>query len=543
MSITNNPLIKNWKITFVLVVLLLAVIMIFVNGITLGMDFKGGTLYQIELQKDLPNEEISRMANIIAQRIDPSGLKDASVYPVGTKFIVIQLAETNPSELEKIESRIRQQGKFESTLNGETIFTGDEIRKVLRADNSYGVMSLGKNYYEWSLPFILNDAATKRFAEKTFHQCSATGFNTKGIITYECEKTVFFLDKPEAIIVTTQETIDSDETIFFNGNSLESIPAETSIDELIEDSQLDVFILNDSIDLEKIRASFNEFKSAIVSIDVNEEIINDLNLIGFEIIKQDAREGVPWIWSAMNAKQIISLTEGITNEDVSDVSQAQLFSTLRISGNRENLQDALSSLEELAILLESGSLPTPVKSISKETVSPSLGESFLSIVVWMGLVALILVALIIIFRYKMINLAIPIIITGVIEIIILLGFIAFFKLPLDLAAFAGIIAAIGTGVDSEIVITDEIIGKSKQAHESLIKRAKTALFIIATSAFTMMGVMGPIVMFSRSMPGLEKLYGFALVAIIGGLIGIFVTRPGFTKIVEIIVQKKEEKED
>ncbi|MDD2531677.1 MAG: preprotein translocase subunit SecD, partial [Candidatus ainarchaeum sp.] len=100
-----------------------------------------------------------------------------------------------------------------------------------------------------------------------------------------------------------------------------------------------------------------------------------------------------------------------------------------------------------------------------------------------------------------------------------------------------------TGVDSEIVITDEIIGKSKQAHESLIKRAKTALFIIATSAFTMMGVMGPIVMFSRSMPGLEKLYGFALVAIIGGLIGIFVTRPGFTKIVEIIVQKKEEKED
>jgi len=161
----------------------------------------------------------------------------------------------------------------------------------------------------------------------------------------------------------------------------------------------------------------------------------------------------------------------------------------------------------------------------------------------MGLVALILVALIIIFRYKMINLAIPIIITGVSEIIILLGFIAFFKLPLDLAAFAGIIAAIGTGVDSEIVITDEIIGKSKQAHESLIKRAKTALFIIATSAFTMMGVMGPIVMFSRSMPGLEKLYGFALVAIIGGLIGIFVTRPGFTKIVEIIVQKKEEKED
>jgi preprotein translocase subunit SecD len=140
----------------------------------------------------------------------------------------------------------------------------------------------------------------------------------------------------------------------------------------------------------------------------------------------------------------------------------------------------------------------------------------------------------------MLKLAFPIILTGMSEIVILLGFIAFFKLPLDLAAFAGIIASIGTGVDSEIVITDEILGKSKEAHESLIKRAKAALFIIATSAFTMIGVMGPILIFSRSMPGLEKLYGFALVAIVGALIGIFITRPGFTKIVEMIVQKKEE---
>ena len=140
----------------------------------------------------------------------------------------------------------------------------------------------------------------------------------------------------------------------------------------------------------------------------------------------------------------------------------------------------------------------------------------MSIVVWMGLAALIVVALIVIFRYKVLSLAFPIVISGIVEIIILLGFMAFFKVPLDLAAFAGIISSIGTGVDSEIVITDEIMGRSKQVRESLIKRAKTALFIITTSIFTMMGVMGPIVMFSRSMPGLEKLYGFALVAIVGG---------------------------
>jgi len=541
MSMMKNPLLKHWQITFVGVIILLALALIFFNGIKLGMDFKGGTLYQIELQKDLTNDEIARMASIISQRIDPSGLKDATVYPVGTKFIAVQLAETDPAELEKVESRIRQQGRFESTLNGETIFTGDEIKKVLRSDTSFGVMPLGKESFEWSLPFILNEAATKRFTEKTFHQCNATGFSSTGVPSYDCEKTVFFLDKPVALIVTTQDEYDYDASLFIGGNRNENIPADTSIDNIIEDSQLTVIVLDsNSLDLNKARTAFLTAKQAVVSSGVSSAVKDDLNLIGFEVVLQNSKDGVPWIWTALNAKQVISLTEGITNEDVTDVSQAQQFSTLRISGQRETAKDAKNDLEELAILLESGSLPTPVKSISKETISASLGESFLSIVVLMGLVALVLVALIIIIRYKMLKLAIPIVLTGMAEIVILLGFIAFFQRPLDLAAFAGIIAAIGTGVDSEIVITDEILGKSKESHESLIKRAKAALFIIATSAFTMIGVMGPIVLFSRSMPGLDKLYGFALVAIVGALIGIFITRPGFTKIVEMIVQKKEE---
>jgi preprotein translocase subunit SecD len=541
MSMMNNPLLKHWQLTFVGIVLLLAIVMILINGIQLGMDFKGGTLYQIELQKDLSSDEISRMANIISQRIDPSGFKDATVYPVGTKFIVIQLAETDPAELEKIESRIRQQGRFESTLNGETVFTGDEIKKVLRSDTSYGIMPISKTAFEWSLPFILNEAATKRFTEKTFHQCTATGFSATGVPSYDCEKTVFFLDKPVALIVLTSDDYDYDASLFIGGNRNENIPADTDIEGIIQDSQLNVIVLDGNVfDSSKAQTAFLTAKQAVVSPQVNANIRDDLNSIGFEVIVQASKDGVPWIWTAMNAKQVISLTQGITNEDVSDISQAQQFSTLRISGQRETSKDAQTDLEELTILLESGSLPTPVKSISKETITASLGESFLSIVMLMGILALICVALIVIIRYRILKLAFPIILTGLAEIVIMLGFIAFFKLPLDLAAFAGIIASIGTGVDSEIVITDEILGKSKESHESLIKRAKAAMFIIATSAFTMIGVMGPILLFSRSMPGLEKLYGFALVAIVGALIGIFISRPAFTKVVEWIVMKKEE---
>lgn len=157
----------------------------------------------------------------------------------------------------------------------------------------------------------------------------------------------------------------------------------------------------------------------------------------------------------------------------------------------------------------------------------------------MGVIAFLMVGLIIFLRYRTPKLVIPIFIIGASEIIILLGFIAFFKRPLDLAAFAGIIAAIGTGVDSEVVITDEILGRGKSVKESLIKRVKSALFIIMTSAFTMIGVMGPIIIFRASLLGLDKLYGFAVVAIVGALVGVFVSRPAFTKIIEDIINKLE----
>jgi preprotein translocase subunit SecD len=263
--------------------------------------------------------------------------------------------------------------------------------------------------------------------------------------------------------------------------------------------------------------------------------------MGFTVSVAEKKKNTPWIWSALGAKQIISLTPGITNEDIPEtqIEKAKEFSTLWITGQRADLKEAKSDLEELAVLLESGSLPTPVSTISRETISPSLGVSFLSNVVLMGIIAAIVVAGIIVIRYKKLKLAIPIFITGMSEILIMMGFLALIQRPLDLAAFAGLIAAIGTGVDSEIVITDEILGKSKTVHESLLQRAKNALFIIGTSAFTVVGVMGPIVLFSRNLPGLDKLYGFAIVAIVGALIGISITRPAFTKIVEMIMHKEE----
>lgn len=543
-------LLKQWRLLLLLIAIIFALGFIFINtghdqegyldntNIKLGLDFEGGTLLQIELQEQLSSDEISRIANILSQRIDPSGLKDFSVTPIGNQFIIVQLSETDSLEIEKIESRIRQQGKFEANLNGEIVFTGDEIRKVLRGETSYGVYKRGTNAFEWSLPFVLNEKATNSFTEKTFHQCITTSFDNAGKPIYECEKTTFFLDKPEALIVISEDQYAEDESELFEGNFKFNIAPQTNIDELIEDSILDVIVYDGNFDENILNNFLMKNKNTIISSDLENNVVVYLEEKGFNVTKYEKQE-MPWIWDVTNAQQTINLTSGITNEDVDDISQAQKFSNLAISGTRESAEEAFSSLEELAILLESGSLPTPVKSISKETISPSLGESFKSLVIFMAILAFIVVGLVIVIRYRNIKLAIPIFIIGASEVLLNLGFIALIQRPLDLAAFAGLIAAIGTGIDSEIVITDEIISKTKKVKESLLQRAKAALFIIFVSAFTMIAVMLPITMFARAYPGIDKLYGFAVVAMVGALIGAFITRPAFTKILQYITSKEE----
>lgn len=541
-----NPLIKHWQFLLVGFFVMLAIASLAIYGVNFGIDFKGGTLYQVELQKPLNAEEMLRIVNTIEQRIDPSGLRGDELSAVGNKFIMVKTSVTDSAELEKIESRIRQQGKFESNLNGEVVFTGDEIRKVQRGDTSFGVFRASNTVFEWSLPFILNEKAAKSFKEKTFHQCNVTSFSTSGTPQYECAKTVFFLDKPAALLVETEEQYSEDTSLFITGNQFENIPQDTKIDDFIRDTILPVAVIdnNNSLDMNIINSALAKTKLAIVSPDTSQKIINDLNALGFSVLVEGKKENIPWIWTASNAKQIISLTEGITNEDVADITLAKEFTNLRISGQRATITQARADLEELAILLESGSLPTPVASISKETISPSLGKSFLNNIILMGILALIIVAAVIIIRYRDVKLAIPVFATVISETLILVGLLSlpFIKQPFDLAALAGLIAALGSGVNAEVVIVDELVSKTKRETLSLLQRIKSGLFIITTSAVTIIGVMGPIVFFSRSMPGLSSLYGFALVAILGAIIGVLITRPAFTKVVEMVVHKKETKE-
>jgi len=193
--------------------------------------------------------------------------------------------------------------------------------------------------------------------------------------------------------------------------------------------------------------------------------------------------------------------------------------------------NALQNMKELQTVLKTGSLPVKLNIVKTDAVSPVLGEEFVKNAIIMGILAIFVVAIVVYIRYRKLTIALPIFMTSLSEVIILLGVASLIGWNLDLAAIAGIIIAVGTGVDHQIVITDETMGGESQSF-NWKDRIKKAFFIIMAAYITTFVAMLPLVF-----AGAGLLKGFAITTLIGVSIGVFIARPAYAAVIEILAKE------
>jgi preprotein translocase subunit SecD len=542
-----RKLLTNWRVLLLLFLLVGSLLMISFNGLKWGVDFKGGTLFQIHLAEPLKNrQEIESVTSTIEQRLDWTGLKDTQVTAWGSdvdgvEFVIAQIAETDPEEVENIEALLLKQGKFEVMIDGNLMFEGSDILQVQKEVNKgYNYRQVADNTYEWKLPFVLTEEGSKKFSRGAFHKCTLSGFNQDSGSQYICSKTYFFIDRPsEAILLVDILRFESERQEMQAGNLFADIPPGTSLSELLQNAQMPYLTYSETLaeeDLNTLQGLKASHKSVLIASDTSDEIKAQLEGMEFILKEVPLPEDEPWIWRATGAKKVISLTEGVTNNKpyVENIEDAEIFSSLYITGITSTSESAKNELQNLTILLESGSLPVPVDDISKETISPSLGKEFLFYAALIGLAAIIIVSIVIFIRYRIFKLTLPIVFTALSEVVLLLGFASLINWNLDLAAVTGILAVVGTGVDHQIIITDELKRKGVDVGGSLLARAKAAFFIIFAAATTTIATMSPIIFFGL---GLGKLIGFAITTIAGVLIGVLISRPAYSEIAKRIMEK------
>ncbi|RLE45974.1 hypothetical protein DRJ22_03105 [Candidatus Woesearchaeota archaeon] len=197
------------------------------------------------------------------------------------------------------------------------------------------------------------------------------------------------------------------------------------------------------------------------------------------------------------------------------------------------MQETLKNMKRLQTILITGSLPVKLKIERMDNISPTLGKEFLKNAIYIGILAIIAVVTIIITVYRKILIAIPIITTALSEVFLILAMAALIGWNLDLAAIAGIILAVGTGVDDQIVITDEVLRKEEGTHiYNWKQKIKRAFFIIFSAYTTTMVAMTPLLF-----AGAGLIKGFAITTMLGVSIGVLITRPAYAAITEWLLKK------
>ncbi len=187
----------------------------------------------------------------------------------------------------------------------------------------------------------------------------------------------------------------------------------------------------------------------------------------------------------------------------------------------------------LSANLRAGALDAPLDFSQEQTfsISPALADQFKTYSLFIGILSVLSVSGMVYLRYADVRVAAPMVVTALAEVVILLGFAALIRMPLDLAHIAGFIAVIGTGVDDLVIIADEVMDEGEvNSRKVFDSRFSKAFWIIGAAAATTIIALSPLAVLS-----LGELTGFAIITVLGVLIGVFITRPAYGDILRILL--------
>jgi len=175
------------------------------------------------------------------------------------------------------------------------------------------------------------------------------------------------------------------------------------------------------------------------------------------------------------------------------------------------------SAHDLALVLKAGALPASIKYLEERTVGPSLGADSIRAGVRASVGSLIVVMIFLVFYYRLSG--VNAVVALILNLLILVAFMAYAGAVLTLPGIAGVILTIGMGVDSNVLVFERIREELRngKATASAIDQGfdRAFLTIIDTHVTT---VVSAVFLF---LFGTGPVRGFAVTLIIGLIANVF----------------------
>jgi len=476
----------NTKVVLLISVVVISLALIMIKKPSFGIDFNGGYSIKLQLEHPVDTTQMNQIISILQDRLNSYGLSDIRIRPYGDQFIEIEMSENKKTKVEKLIDVLKKQGNLEATMLNKSgksvvVFSGSDLVSIDKP-RPY----IGYSNPAYAIPIVLKSEAAENFAKYSSYD------NPYG------DRIYLFLDRPKnAVIYLPKNMFDLENQILFDKFGI-------TIHQL--EKIANITIMDDLDDLYKIK---NKTIILPSNISVNVSVLkNNGNKIKF------VNDDEEYVIKASGIKSSLSIEDSIRGKP-----EVQAYIT--IGGS--TVDEAKENAEKTYIILKSGKLPVKFdeKNVIISSVSPTLGKMFVLYSMLILVLAILFVSLLIYLKYKEIKITSLIVLTSVCEIIIIFGLASLISWQLDIPSIAGIIMAVGTGVDQQIVIADEYLKRRK---------TKTSMNIIFTSVFTTISAMFPLLFIS-----VGTVRGFALTTILGSLIGVLITRPAFAEIIKKFV--------
>lgn len=457
-------------------------------NLDLGMDLIGGTRVLLEpqfeegLNQTEKREMMEETITDLRTRLNVFGLEEMQFETLGSDYIQIEAAGVGRDVVTELLERT---GKFEAYVPRKVTFENNDTEDFTVSEETY---TLNKNngsiYYN---DHLLQENSTFNLTVEETHLEEVSNVN----ITFETWNVT------NDSVVLAGKIYDSEDIRHVYKSGGDARVRESRKSGLYE-FQFKLLISKNGS--ERFAVMTEGHPGSMMHLFMDKEPITQLN------INSEEDPGK-------------SLIGEVVNEPL-------------ITGSRETREGALEEMTRLQSVLDSGKLSVELKKVQIDSISPRLGEEMIRSSVIAGFGALLAVTVIIFVIYRRKEIIAPVLLTSFSEVAIILGVASLINHTIDLPAIAGIVAAIGSSVDDQIVITSETLREREEEKSkySVKRRIKRAFFIVFTAAATTVMAMTVL-----GFVGIGMMRGFAITTIIGVLAGVLITRPVYGKILEKIL--------
>lgn len=300
---TRKELMNNWRIRLCVgAVLVLGILPLLLLGLKFGMDFKGGTL--IQLQLDIDNKTapgvMSTTTTILQERLNRYGLRDISVKPYGDRYITVAVSTNESGALSQLKTILASQGKFEAVIDSKVVLYSEDLTDI-KTSSQDGYVYLASTG-QWRVPFQISKEGSDRFAAQAAGKCAKVEGETK------CSKIYMFIDRPDNAVLIMPPALYANLSIMSMSPNNPRSPPITIED--FSNNSLTPIIQADAITPELVTQLENYSKVLVHPSVTGTELLEN---------KSFRLEVVPepivgyWPWSAVGLESVLNLTPGVTS--------------------------------------------------------------------------------------------------------------------------------------------------------------------------------------------------------------------------------------